>query len=150
MAREGLVTLVLLIRGHISAHRQSSGDDAGPPRMVRLQSLLKLRFNLVSRNNLAGALDQRSRRRLAPTDQCPQGHATAARRDPLKPEERITRPVLRSYDPCFHARFRVCRNKRRNQSHCNIRKESIILYELDDEPLAEPQQLSPADRERAL
>jgi predicted nucleotidyltransferase len=31
---------------------------------------------------------------------------------------------------------------------CDIRKEGIILYELDDEPLAEPQPLSPADRLR--
>jgi predicted nucleotidyltransferase len=31
---------------------------------------------------------------------------------------------------------------------CDIRKEGIILYELDDEPLAEPQELSPADRLR--
>ena len=30
----------------------------------------------------------------------------------------------------------------------DIRKEGIILYELDDEPLAEPQELSPADRLR--
>jgi predicted nucleotidyltransferase/HEPN domain-containing protein len=30
----------------------------------------------------------------------------------------------------------------------DIRKEGIILYELDDEPLAEPQPLSPADRLR--
>jgi predicted nucleotidyltransferase len=28
----------------------------------------------------------------------------------------------------------------------DIRKEGIVLYELDDEPLAEPQPLSPADR----
>jgi predicted nucleotidyltransferase/HEPN domain-containing protein len=31
---------------------------------------------------------------------------------------------------------------------CDIRKEGIILYELDDEPLAEPRPLSPADRLR--
>jgi predicted nucleotidyltransferase len=31
---------------------------------------------------------------------------------------------------------------------CDIRKEGIVLYELDDEPLAEPQPLSPADRLR--
>ncbi|OOO43693.1 nucleotidyltransferase [Rhizobium laguerreae] len=30
----------------------------------------------------------------------------------------------------------------------DIRKEGIVLYELDDEPLAEPQALSPADRLR--
>ncbi|KAA9384134.1 nucleotidyltransferase and HEPN domain-containing protein [Neorhizobium galegae] len=30
----------------------------------------------------------------------------------------------------------------------DIRKEGIVLYELDDEPLAEPQPLSPADRLR--
>ncbi|CAN7722553.1 nucleotidyltransferase and HEPN domain-containing protein [Neorhizobium sp. LjRoot104] len=30
----------------------------------------------------------------------------------------------------------------------DIRKEGIVLYELDDEPLAEPQELSPADRLR--
>nr|WP_311766244.1 nucleotidyltransferase and HEPN domain-containing protein [Neorhizobium tomejilense] len=30
----------------------------------------------------------------------------------------------------------------------DIRKEGVVLYELDDEPLAEPQALSPADRSR--
>jgi hypothetical protein len=30
----------------------------------------------------------------------------------------------------------------------DIRKEGIVLYELDDEPLAEPRPLAPADRLR--